>query len=174
MINNIKWILWLLIFIFSLVSYSKNPIKYSNKNHILFNYNILYFIIALSLLTLQILHVHYLTIYHKFIEQLQPFWYYIFIIIGLVSIISMKKKPTINDGTFIKKPSKISKKKRTLIVIYIILLALLIASIIIDNPINLSKTFYSPLIQVFIILYLLQNITSYMPCKYDLPNTWTL
>jgi len=174
MINNIKWIIWLLIFILSLISYNKNPIKYSNKQFLFTNYNNLYFIIYISLLTLQIIHVHYLTIYHKFIDQLQPFWYYIFILIGTISIISMKKKPVIDDGTFIQKPSRISKKKRTLITIYIILLGLLITSIIIDNPINLNKSFYSPLIQILIIIYLLQNINSYIPCKYNLPTTWNL
>ena len=100
--NTIIWIFWLILYILIFVSYSKEPIKFSNTKFMnILTYNKLYYILTILSLVFVSLFGVFLTINYPFVPYFKKYWNYSTFIIGIIIINSLSNKPIEDPNKFI-------------------------------------------------------------------------
>ena len=86
------------------------------------------------------------------------------------------RKPVINDGSLNPPPKFLKKQKNS---VYIITLLIILYNLLIEIPAlqSLNKImkvslFFSRLLPLNLIIYILNQKKKYSSCKYDIPTSW--
>ena len=180
--KHIDWILWIVLSIFSLIIYIKNPIRYSSKPFLeIFGYKlsynwlfgkIKYLILILNLLT-GLLLMYIEPIFVKF-----KYWFLIITIISFVVLYEFKSDSIMYDkrnGGFSLPPSYISKNLAFFNISIIIILIYIFAS---NYKIPINKNFNNIIlwatipINIILNIYLFIKIMGFSSCYYNLPPSW--
>ena len=159
--TQIIWILWTIIYILNLVSFTRSPICYSNKTKFRITYNNIYFALTILILIIQIFFAIFLTVNYPPVPYIRKYWSYLPLLIGILIIISYKKKPLEDKSKFFLPPKNISKH---LTFMYLLSIISLIVLIILTRHL-------APAILLIIAIYKYHNQNNFYPCQYDLPNT---
>ena len=162
--NQKIWLIWLIIYILIFVAYDREPLKYSNKKiYNMITYSSLYKILIYTILVIHTLYAIYLTENFPFVPYIRRYWNYSTLIIGLIVINSLNKKPIDDPEKFYLPPNNLNKN---LGFIYLLLIII---------PIGLMLFLTNNKLCVAIaILYIIKKRINqnYSTCLYNLPKTF--
>ena len=179
------WINVFTIYVISFLLYRHSRIKYSGKKiidlyNISISYNIWFMVLAVIILCLNILMIHYTSEVYMIHPSLKKYWYYLAPITGIIALNLMRPKEIIDDGSFKAQPNMM--KKKTLNLVSKILIFLLVISIIIEIIYAPYFKYYqnkkigylgmSRIITLILIVYVSQKEKNVSNCKYKLPKNW--
>lgn len=161
--NTIIWIFWLIIYILIFVSYSREPIKFSNNKFLnILTYNRLYnILIILSLIFVSLFGV-FLTVNYPFVPYIRKYWNYSTFFIGLIVINSLNNKPIKDSSKFTLPPNNLNKK---LGFIYLLIIGITLGLMIVTK-------YKLCAIIIAINLFKLFKNYNFATCKYNLPKTF--
>lgn len=179
------WINTFVIFVMSFLLYRHSRVKYSGKKvidlyRIKISYNQWFMVLALIILFLNVLMIHYTNQVYMIYPSLQKYWFYLAPVTGLIALYIMKPKEIIDDGTFRAQPSMM--KKNDFYRINKLLILLLVISIIIEI-VNVPYFKYyqdkkiayigmTRIITLILVVYVFQKEKNMSNCKYLLPKNW--
>jgi hypothetical protein len=160
--TQILWILWIVIYIFNIIKYIRNPVNFSYKKLFNITYHNLYFVLEILILISLTKYTKYLFEYFPPLQVNQKNVVYLPIIIGFLILFTYKRTPIKDNTKFILPPENISKGLTTILIISII-------CITISLFMTQNKYLY---VILAINIYFLYNNYNFYPCIYNLPNTF--
>lgn len=186
--ENLFIFIWLnafTIFVMSFLLYRHSRIKYSGKKvidlyKIKVSYNQWFILLAIIILFLNIVMIHYTSEVYMIHPLLRKYWYYLAPILGIIALNLMRPKEIIDDGSFKAQPNMMKRKnfnRTSNLLIFLLVISIIIE--IVNAPYfkyyqdkKIAYIGMTRIITLLLVIYVSQKEKNMSNCKYKLPKNW--